>query len=235
MSVLVRYGRNEGAEMIVVAWNMRNNRAAWGHLLDGLAPDLALLQETTPPPDASQHGQLLHARAYAEHLWGSAVYVKQGAARELELPPEHRGWLMAAEVALPGFASLVAVSVHARILDGYVRPNLDRAFEALERLLDGRSFVVGGDLNLSRNYDSVYGTTHHTQFLDGLPARGYFDCMRKFHAEEQQTFWRKGMKNAYQDDHVFVSEGLAARVVSCDVADRAGLSDHGPLRLTLES
>jgi endonuclease/exonuclease/phosphatase family metal-dependent hydrolase len=136
---------------------------------------------------------------------------------------------MAAEVELPGCASLVAVSVHARILEGYVRPNLDRAFDALGPLLADRSFVLGGDLNLSRNYDTVYGTTHHTEFLDGLAARGYFDCMRKFHAEEQQTFWKKGMKNAYQDDHLFVSPDLAMRVVSCDVVDRAGLSDHSPL------
>jgi endonuclease/exonuclease/phosphatase family metal-dependent hydrolase len=220
--------------MIAVAWNMRNNRAAWRHLRDGLAPDLALLQETTPPLDTSQGGQLLHARAYADHLWGSAVYVRQGVARELPLPAAHRGWLVAAEVELPGCASLVAVSVHARILEAYVRPNLDLAFDALGPLLADRLFVLGGDLNLSRNYDTVYGTTHHTEFLDGLAARGYFDCMRKFHAEEQQTFWRKGMKNAYQDDHVFVSPELAMRVVSCDVVDRAGLSDHSPIRLNLE-
>jgi len=220
--------------MIVVAWNMRNNRAAWGHLLNGLAPDLALLQETTPRLDASRAGHLLHARAYPHQLWGSAIYVKQRVARELPLPPEHRGWLMAAEVALPGFPTLVAASVHARIVDRYVRPNLDRAFDALEPLLARRSFVLGGDLNLSRNYDTVYGTTHHTEFLEGLSTRGYFDCMRKFHTEEQQTFWRKGMTNAYQDDHIFVSSDLAARVVSCNVADRAGLSDHSPLMLSLE-
>jgi hypothetical protein len=44
--------------------------------------------------------------------------------------------------------------------------------------------------------------------------------MRKFHAEEQRTFWRKGMTNVYQDDHVFVSPDLATRVVACDVVDR---------------
>jgi hypothetical protein len=43
--------------MIVVAWNMgrRDHSAAWVYLLDTLAPDVALLQETVPlarPPDA---------------------------------------------------------------------------------------------------------------------------------------------------------------------------------------
>lgn len=220
--------------MIVIAWNMgrRNHQAAWRYLLDDLAPDVALLQETAQPTEAFQSGQVLHARAYAEHSWGSAVYVKGGSARELPFPSEHRGWLMAAEVELPGAVSLVAVSVHARLLNRYVRPNLDRAFEALEPMLAGRSFVVGGDLNLSRNYDEAYGTSHHTEFLDGLPTRGFVDCMRKFHREEQRTFWGRTTRN-YQNDHIFVSHDLGSRIAGCDVADRAGLSDHSPLRLAL--
>jgi endonuclease/exonuclease/phosphatase family metal-dependent hydrolase len=220
--------------MIVVAWNMgrRAHGAAWEYLLDRLQPDLALLQETVPPATAFGGGQVVHGRAYAAHAWGSAVYVREGSVRELALPEEHRGWLIAAEIELP--EPVVAVSVHARILDGYVRPNLDKAFAALEPLLRDRSFVVGGDLNLSRNYDTAYGTAHHTEFLDGLPTRGFFDCMRKFHPEEQRTFWGRTTRD-YQNDHLFVSEDLAAMVAGCDVVDRAQLSDHSPLRLILES
>jgi endonuclease/exonuclease/phosphatase family metal-dependent hydrolase len=217
--------------MIVVAWNMgrRDNRATWPYLLNRLAPDLALVQETTPPPEVA--GRVLHAPAYPRHSWGSAVYLKEGTAKELPLPSEHRGWLMAAEVELPGGLSLVAVSVHARILHS-VRPNLDRAFESLKPMLAGRSFVLGGDLNLSRNYDRVYGTSHHTEFLDGLPAQGFFDCLRKFHPEEQRTFWGRTAHD-YQNDHMFVSEDLSGHVAACDVVDRGGFSDHSPLKLTL--
>lgn len=222
--------------MIVVAWNMgrRDHAAAWRYLLDHLTPDLALLQETCPPPEAFQRGHILHGRAYAAHAWGSAVYVCKGSVREMPLPAEHRGWLIAAEIELPDADPLVAVSVHARILDGYVRPNLDRAFEVLEPRLSGRSFVLGGDLNLSRNYDRAYGTSHHTEFLDGLTTRGFFDCLRKFHLEEQRTFWGRTTR-CYQDDHLFVSEDLATRVAGCDVVDRAQLSDHSPLKLILGS
>ncbi len=57
--------------------------------------------------------------------------------------------------------------------------------------------------------------------------------MRKFHPEEQQTFW--GRTNyAYQNDHLFVSEDLADRVTACGVADRAAASDHSPLKLILD-
>jgi len=223
-------------EMIVVAWNMgrRDHTAAWRYLLDHLTPDLALLQETSPPPEAVQRGHVLHGRAYAAHAWGSAIYIREGSVRELPLPAEHRGWLIAAEIELPDADPVVAVSVHARILAGYVRPNLDQAFDVLEPLLLGRSFVLGGDLNLSRNYDTAYGTSHHTQFLDGLTTRGFFDCMRKFHPEEQRTFWGRTTRD-YQNDHLFVSEDLAPWVAGCDVVDRAQLSDHSPLRLILGS
>jgi endonuclease/exonuclease/phosphatase family metal-dependent hydrolase len=225
--------------MIAVVWNTGNRRAAWDYLVDELTPDLALLQEFTPRPGDSKRGEIVHAPAYAERMWGSAVYAKKGVVREVDLPADHRGWLMAAEVEVPGFDSLIAVSVHARILDDYVRPNIDRAFEALEALLAGRSFVLGGDLNLSRNYDKVYRTTHHSEFLDALPGRGFVDCLQKFHPGEQQTFCRRQSPNVYQDDYVFVSKNLEPQIAGCDVAASCDvvvnrmLSDHCPLRLIL--
>jgi endonuclease/exonuclease/phosphatase family metal-dependent hydrolase len=217
--------------MIVAVWNMAKRPAAWSHLLEGLAPDLALLQETPPPPDQSRVAQLLHDPDYASNSLGSAIYLRDGAARPLKLRPEHRVWFTAAEVELEGAPPLVAVSVHTPTVPS-VRPFVDEAFEELAPLLKGRSFIVGGDFNLSRNYDKVYGTTHHTEFLDGLPARGFVDCMREAFGDEQQTFWGR-TKNAYQNDHIFVSQDLAPSVVSCEVADRGGRSDHSPLRLTL--
>lgn len=75
--------------MIVVAWNMgrRDHAAACTYLLDNLAPDLALLQETSPSPEALQGGDVLHGRAYEAHTWGSAVYVREGLIRELPRVP----------------------------------------------------------------------------------------------------------------------------------------------------
>jgi hypothetical protein len=72
-----------GVKMIVVAWNMgrKQHQAAWRYLLDGLTPDLALLQETVPTPGAFQQGQVFHAPAYAAHSWGSAAYVRTGGAQ----------------------------------------------------------------------------------------------------------------------------------------------------------
>jgi endonuclease/exonuclease/phosphatase family metal-dependent hydrolase len=213
----------------------RDDTKAWKHLLEELGADLALLQETTPPPVAGEHGAFVQARAYPNHSWGSVIFVRDGQLQELSLPEAHHGFLVAAEVTLPGVEPLVAVSVHAKIVEGYVRPNLDEAFEALYPLFEGRSYIVGGDFNLSRNYDRAYGTKHHSEFLDDvLPGRGFINAHRKFHREEEQTFWGPQSKIAYQDDHVYVSPDLADAVVRCDVVPRAGfedLSDHSALML----
>ena len=56
--------------------------------------------------------------------------------------------------------------------------------------------------------------------------------MREAYGDEQQTFWGR-TKFAYQNDHVFVSRDLASSIVSCEVADRGGRSDHSPLMLAL--
>jgi endonuclease/exonuclease/phosphatase family metal-dependent hydrolase len=136
--------------MIVAVWNMARRPASWRHLLDSLAPDLALLQETPRRHDQARVAQLLHDPDYAGNSLGSAIYIRDGAARPLALHPEHRVWFAAAEVELQGAPLLVAVSVHTPTVPS-VRPFVDEAFEELAPLLEGRSFVVGGDFNLSRN------------------------------------------------------------------------------------
>jgi hypothetical protein len=156
---------------------MHREPRAWGHLLSRLTPDIALLQETTPREEAYAAGAVIAAplRPTAGH--GSAIFVRGGRAHALEVAEVHRGWFVAAEVHLGGAPPLVAVSVHGRTvgLPGErVRPNIDRGFDALEPILRGRSFIVGGDLNLSRNYK-----TSDAEFLDALPARG----VRRLHAQ----------------------------------------------------
>jgi exonuclease III len=218
--------------LIVVAWNMHRERRAWGHLLSRLTPDIALLQETTPRDEALAAGAVIAAPLRPTATHGSAVFVRGGRAHALEIAEEHRGWFVVAEVHFDDAPPLVAVSIHGRTvgLPGErVRPNIDRGFDALEPILRDRSFIVGGDLNLSRNYKSS-----DAEFLDALPSRGHVDCMRKFYAEEQRTNFGPRVKKIYQNDHLFVSADLADQVKSCAVADRAGISDHAPLRMVLD-
>jgi endonuclease/exonuclease/phosphatase family metal-dependent hydrolase len=221
--------------MNAVTWNMNARPAAWNHLLDGLRPDLALLQECVEPPAATLgEGALCFGLARKEpgrRRSGSAVFIREGSLRELELPPDHHGWLIAAEVRISDTDAFTVISVHGRTDQGRVRDVLGRAFDEIQPLLDRRRVIVGGDFNMSRNWPRK--SDGHTQFLDSLADRGLFECMPKFHAAEKRTIWRADSTQIYQDDHLFVSRDLAEAVTSCDVADRAGVSDHSPVVMTL--
>jgi exonuclease III len=57
----------------------------------------------------------------------------------------------------------------------------------------------------------------------------------KFRTAEKRTIWRANSTRIYQDDHLFVSRDLAEAMTNYDVADRAGVSDHSPVVVTLAS
>lgn len=228
--------------MKVVTWNMgywqfrARHDEAWGYLTDEIGPHIALLQEAHPPA-AREGTHLIYRPIGGRRDWGSAVYTA-GLPPPREIALDRRqGWVAAAEVTLPDDSTAVAVSVHAQIIKGHVFPNLSEIFDELSALLAGREFIVGGDLNSCRLIDRVYRMTSHGEFFDRIEAGGFFNCHRKFHAEEQQTFWGSGIRNPYQDDHLFVSEGLKDSLASCDVLNNGrlrGLSDHSPVAACLD-
>ena len=108
----------------------------------------------------------------------------------------------------------------------------------LPNVTAGRRFVVGGDLNAARHWDTVYGGRTHTGFFDTLADRGFHDCHWAQHGREIQTFWGHQAREAYQCDHVFTDTVTAEQghVRDCVVVDNPlvrALSDHGPVRLQL--
>lgn len=220
----------------------RRNPEAWAYLTEELKPDIALLQEVLPSvaSHASQIAQssspLLFHPISETRRWGSAIYARSLPLTEIELESYH-GWVIAGELKLPDESDLIAVSVHVQIIKGYVFPHLTDIFSQLEERFRGRRFIVGGDLNASRQFDRVYGSKTHGEFFERVEHLSFFECHRKFHAEEQQSFWGSRYKNKYQIDHLFISDNLKDKLISCEVLNDErvrGLSDHSPLIAQLE-
>ena len=82
--------------MRIVTWNMNNagsarrrEARAWEYLLEVLRPDVALLQEVRFPGslksslDAPTLGSILHHEFSAHHGWGTAIYSREWAVRDL--------------------------------------------------------------------------------------------------------------------------------------------------------
>lgn len=226
--------------MKIATWNMgywkykSYHDEAWNYLTKEIKPDIALLQETRPPLSFESNSFLYNSIGGTRN-WGSAIYTRDLPVREIPID-DYKGWVVACEVLLPDNSEVIVISIHAQIIKGYVFPNLSNVFAALSPILQDRQFIVGGDLNSCRLIDKVQRTKYHTEFFDRIESTGFFNCHRKFHADEQQTFWGGNIKYPYQDDHLFVSECLAEQVISCDVLDNKSirkLSDHIPVLMEI--
>jgi len=220
--------------MKVITWNLgywqhqSRHDEAWAYLRDEIKPDLALLQEASPPQRREQEHLLFKP---IHQSWGTALYTRGMPLKELQV----KGYptrVVAALMEVSSGRKIAAVSVHAPIIRNRVFPYLDKIFDEIERLVGSHSFVVGGDLNTARLAEKVWRGHGHGPFLERLAESVFFDCTWKFHNAEQQTFFRKGVKYPWQDDHLFVSHDIADQVKSCDVLKNEvtlRVSDHIPV------
>jgi exonuclease III len=113
----------------------------------------------------------------------------------------------------------------------------DLAVAALSPWVSGRIFIVGGDWNNAKLFDTTYpsgaegGPGASSEFFERLSATGWQHALRKFHPDEVRTYLDPASA-AYELDHIFTDNELHARLHGCDVFDEATLtelSDHAPL------
>lgn len=103
-------------------------------------------------------------------------------------------------------------------------------------VLDGRKFVLGGDLNAGLFLDEVYGYKNNENLWKYLAAQGFCDLRFRHSAIEQQTFFRE-KTNPYQLDHFFgdplTEVSVKQWTVVTEVARDLKLSDHAPIVIEL--
>jgi len=98
-------------------------------------------------------------------------------------------------------------------------------------------WVVAGDFNLSETFDDAWpgGPHGNREYLDRMTALGMTECLRKMKGQLTPTFKNpRGGKISHQIDHLFVTEPLVHRLLSCDTGDPervfgGSLSDHLPI------
>ena len=246
--------------MRVVSWNMGMSMDAYAdvherawHFLVALDPDIALLQECRPP-DWIREWYTLHSGPF--QLWVSAVLSKGLSVRPIvpdagTLLAAFNGYLATAALDLPDGQELVVASVHATAKEAFPsmlagldadeirRPSVDVpwmndvAYLALKGLVAEKRFIVGGDWNIARLFDDVYGAKMGgREFFDRAAEDGWVECQWKLHGAETQTWLRDGDR-PYQLDHIFCDAELGRRLIKCEAhaeeVDRLALSDHAPL------
>lgn len=241
---MVRHVGELVASMRLISWNMgcggkqsayrKTHAEAWSYLLDELRPDVALLQEALAPA----------------HKW---VETRGACVMSSDHNPDNGAVLFAASpLRVSAFdvrahdAFVAAADVEGlRIMSLHLYPrsgtrhhgNLVALFDVVADLTRGHRFVVGGDINASRGFDTMYGGRAYQKSFDAIARRGFHECHFGLHRAESQTFWGHRAKGAYQLDHFFVDEPAAGKIARCEVVtteDTRRLSDHSPVLLEVE-
>jgi endonuclease/exonuclease/phosphatase family metal-dependent hydrolase len=225
----------------ITTWNMGfhdyrpHHEEAWRYLVEVLAPDLAFVQEAVPPPWVYERFAVVRGIAWEGGTWGSAI-VSTKPLKPL-FSDSSRGSVVAAEVSLQN-SYVVAVNIHARLIDGRVIPALTETFDTIRPLLRP-PFVVGGDFNSFRSAEQRYPGYGHGPFWKRLDEE-FYDCHWSLHHVEVGSFWGHVARgHELQDDHLLVDRATgerggvqACRVIAEEQVRR--LSDHGPMEAEVE-
>jgi endonuclease/exonuclease/phosphatase family metal-dependent hydrolase len=216
----------------VLSWNMRRTRgkgAAWA-AVDELAPDLALLQEVSQPPDID--AKRLVWQPISGRRWGSAIYAKEGIElTPLDIDHTYPGWVTAADARREDGSSVTVISLHAPIIDGYSIAPLHHILSDLTTTLDRRRshIILGGDFNASLQWDQRQPQPTHRIFFDRLLAFGLKSCL-PLDGEYATYRHNKGQSFPWRLDYIFVSAKtkiMSARIVDDD--ELTSLSDHNAI------
>jgi exonuclease III len=238
------------------------HRAAWAWLNDQDV-DVALLQELVPLEDlAKQWGSVIFAGKYQN--WGSAVLARESDYEAWQPSTDSHPWLCrvrgAVAVAQPkdGEGHWLA-SIHSdassfektnrRYPSTYAdlpsREGILRCSEAemweiepiaheLAQVLQGKTFLAGGDLNSSLLFDGKDDS--NARLFANLGQQGFTDLRARHFPSEVQTYFKENTR-PFQLDHVYADPQTEAEIVSWEVvrevATDLGLSDHAPIRLEL--
>ena len=128
--------------------------------------------------------------------------------------------------------------------EGYVTAALHRILSDLTPLLNKdknkRLFVIGGDYNVSTQWDEHYKNRDpaHRIFFERLKNFGLVDCTDKYFGKHVQTNRHGKSDFPWQNDYIHASKRLAARLFACEVKgdqEVCELSDHNPVITVFET
>lgn len=240
--------------MRIATWNIPHSfRAsshsdAWRYLLNELSADYYLAQEVIPPDWVFDEYHVEWQDIGDSRTWGSAVVSGEHDLRRVNIDSPLEGGFVVAESDYTADLSVTLISLYGLFesIGGrdHATPNLHRMLSDLTGILGGRdpeqlhnNIVLGGDLNVSLQYDHMYGSNNSRLVFDRLENFGLKNTFKQFYEDYQRTLRHPASNRPLQNDYLFVSDPLADRVVSCEVLENDEIrefSDHNPVVIELE-
>ena len=252
----------------IATWNMNHwqrtidqQAKGWDHLEHTLGVDVALLQETVPPPPPSTGNVMLsgdwrlpamglrgrlHDGSRVE-IDGSRTVRTPGSNFRFNLTTTNPGSVVVARLTVDGVQPITVVSIY-NVIDVYAHPTLLRIIADLLPLFvsgDGARVIVAGDLNMS-TADRAPNRTWAGGIFGALESLGLQDVATLAQVTRPASLVGCPCDlgdacrhfptwETAQLDYVFVTHSLADQVRSLEVVDGLDdLSDHRPLVVALE-
>jgi len=247
----------------LATWNVNGIRARQAQVWEWIAqerPDVVCLQEIKATSD-----QIPAALCEIEGYWcywhGGKGYSGVALLVSKAFAPERPSF---AHPAFDYENRIVTVDVGELTVASIYVPNGGKDFPGKMKFLEaldahaasfqasGRQVAMLGDMNVARTDRDVHPKERKPRAIGQLPeeralierilSRGLVDVGRALDPDNDGLFtWWAPWRNMRQRnigwrlDHVFASEILAARAMSCPVQKEIGTSDHAPVMATFDA
>lgn len=242
--------------MRIITYNLRAGgagKAHWGKVFDSFDPDVFMAQESYEPIHhlppliyGEQHRDACWTRVEGVK-WGSAVWVRNAAARLIELPDFH-GNVVGVEVDATVFSvsdgrPIRVFSVHAPKRGSYQRA-VNSILDMIGANRGDGDLIIGGDFNLSvgERLESEELKTSRADLVILARLKSEFGLMSSWQAANRgvplpQTLrWAKEKVTPFHCDGIFIPQRWSSRLKTCTVVsgpDWNELSDHNPVMVEL--
>jgi endonuclease/exonuclease/phosphatase family metal-dependent hydrolase len=236
--------------MRIVTYNFAHRKKEqWSKLFDDFSPDIILAQEARDPQkDIAELYQAQQGRFFyraVHNQWGSALFIRQGEIKWLELP-EFEGWVVGAEIDHPDWQCPLRVfSLHVPIKKGssYIK-QLHLILDKIAQLPDDAELIIGGDFNVTASFRHPGEAMETGRANEKVLARlrsdfGLTSCWQAAHPDQplaQTLRWVTNRTTPYHCDGIFAPVAWSQLLESCEVISEGweALSDHNPVVATFE-
>lgn len=220
----------------------------------GLADALPL----NMPPVTRDWSTSVAARTRPVYLSDARTTREYKVPQLLPFKPSRPGTWTAARVKV-GRTTITAVALYG-LLDERSDASIHRSLSELSPIFDHRTYgkhvLLGGDFNIFANpRPEAPGWKRHLAVLNRLDAYGLTNCLDGFKRPRPEALkdpcpcgvkvcrrhWRTFRRSlhapglAYQEDYLFASKAMVARLQSCRVLPFRPSSDHAPIMTRFSS
>lgn len=242
--------------MKLVTYNLqaggkKGERNQWRKIFNDFNPDIVFAQETRDPRSEVLESYGVNQNRFiwhpVNHRWGSALFIKDGEIKPLDLPG-FAGWVVGAEISGSNWLKtcqrpLRVFSVHGPTKkgSGYIK-EMNLILNEIAKLPGDADLLIGGDFNIAASFrheseEMRTGKANEAVLIRLRNEFGLKSCWQTANPDQplaQTLRWGSNKTTPYHCDGIFAPVTWGQFLESCEVVSNGWetLSDHNPVVAT---